>query len=191
MSDILKQLTGGDRRSIGRVDEVVKEVLADPSLFEAVLVGMLHDDPLIRMRCADAVEKITVSHPEYLWPYKTRLIRQVAKIDQQKVRWHMAQLFSRLELTPKERRAVVAILSDYLKDESKIVKTFSISPGGHCRTRRRPARADHPPVGRIDSHGQPGHAKPGAQVAGKVKTSEVLKTWEVSIAVQPQSPPEF
>jgi len=76
MSDILKKLTGGDRRSIGRVDEVVKEVLADPSLFEAVLVGMLHDDPLIRMRCADAVEKITVSHPEYLWPYKTRLIRK-------------------------------------------------------------------------------------------------------------------
>ena len=76
MSDILKQLTGGNRRSIGRVDEVVKEVLADPSLFEAVLAGMLHDDPLIRMRCADAVEKITVSHPEYLWPYKTRLIRK-------------------------------------------------------------------------------------------------------------------
>jgi hypothetical protein len=126
MSDILKQLTGGDRRSIGRVDEVVKEVLADPSLFEAVLVGMLHDDPLIRMRCADAVEKITVSHPEYLGPYKTRLIRQVARIDQQEVRWHVAQLFSRLGLTPKERRVVVAILSDYLKDESKIVKTFSM-----------------------------------------------------------------
>jgi hypothetical protein len=125
MSDILKQLTGGDRRSIGRVDEVVKEVLADPSLFEAVLVGMLHDDPLIRMRCADAVEKITVSHPEYLGPYKTRLI-QVARIDQQEVRWHVAQLFSRLGLTPKERRVVVAILSDYLKDESKIVKTFSM-----------------------------------------------------------------
>lgn len=126
MSDILKKLEGGDRRSIGRVDEVVAEVLADPGLFAAVLEGMLDDNPLVRMRCADAVEKITVNHPEYLGPHKARLIRQAAKVDQQEVRWHVAQLFSRLELNARERRIVVGILSEYLKDESRIVKTFSM-----------------------------------------------------------------
>jgi len=126
MNPILDKLKGGDRRSIGRSNEVVVEVLADPGLFGVVFEGMLDDDPLIRMRCADAIEKMTVNHPEYLRPYKTKLIRQVAAIDQQEVRWHVAPLLSRVDLTPRERRAVVAILQGYLKDESKIVKTLSM-----------------------------------------------------------------
>ena len=126
MSAILKKLEGGDLRSIGRSEEVVTDVLADSALFGELLEGMLNDDPLIRMRAADAVEKVTVEHPEYLRPYKKKLIQQVAKIDQQEVRWHAAQLFSRLELSKAERRLVVNILSDYLKDESKIVKTFAM-----------------------------------------------------------------
>ena len=57
MDDLVARLQGGDRRSIGRVDEVVREVLADPSLFGRLFEGMLHEDPLIRMRAADAAEK--------------------------------------------------------------------------------------------------------------------------------------
>jgi hypothetical protein len=126
MNDILKKLEGGDRRSIGRVDEAVAEVLDDPSLFEVVFNAMLSDDPIIRMRSADAVEKITAKHPEYLQPYKEKLVQQVAKIDQQEIRWHIAQMFPRLELSKEERAVVVEILLDYLDDKSKIVKTFSM-----------------------------------------------------------------
>lgn len=126
MGGLLDKLRGGDLRSIGRSNEVVDDVLADPSLFQAVFEGMLHDDPLIRMRCADAVEKITARHPEYLRPYKRKLIQRVSTCEQQEVRWHVAQLFSRLDLTPKERRVVMDILSEYLRDRSKIVKTFSM-----------------------------------------------------------------
>ena len=57
VDNLLAKLQGGDRRSIGRVDEVVREVLADPSLFRLLFEGMLHEDPLIRMRAADAPEK--------------------------------------------------------------------------------------------------------------------------------------
>jgi hypothetical protein len=84
MSDLLEKLEGGDRRSIGRVEEVVAQVLNDPSLFKVVFDGMLSHDPLVRMRSADAVEKITAQHPEYLQPYKKMLIQQVARIDQQR-----------------------------------------------------------------------------------------------------------
>jgi hypothetical protein len=38
---------------------VVAEVLADPAQFALVFEGMLSDDPLLRMRAADAVEKIS------------------------------------------------------------------------------------------------------------------------------------
>jgi hypothetical protein len=126
MNDVLKKLSGGDRRSIGRVGEVVAEVLNDPSLFKVVFNAMLSDDPMIRMRSADAVKKITAKHPEYLQPYKKKLIKQVAKSDQQEVRWHVAQMFPRLELSEEERAIAVEILLDYLNDESKIVKTFSM-----------------------------------------------------------------
>jgi HEAT repeat protein len=124
MTDLLKKLEGGDRRSVGRVNEVVAQVLGDPSLFEVVFDGMLSHDPLVRMRSADAVEKITAQHSEYLQPYKKKLIQQVAKIDQQEVRWHVAQMFPRLELSEEEQADVVELLLDYLNDKSKIVKTF-------------------------------------------------------------------
>ncbi len=55
MSDLLGKLQGGDRRSIGRADEVVADVLNDPALFDDLFQGMLHDDPVVRMRSADAV----------------------------------------------------------------------------------------------------------------------------------------
>ena len=126
MEPILTKLTGTDRRSIGNSNEVVSDVLSDPSLFAIVFKGMGCNDPILRMRCADVVEKVTVRHPEYLVPYKRHLINEVAKIDQQEVRWHVAQLFSRLELTHNDRQAVLKILSEYLADKSRIVKTFTM-----------------------------------------------------------------
>jgi hypothetical protein len=124
--ELLKSLEGGNRRSIGRSNEVVSQTLADPGLFPVLLSGMLSEDRLVRMRAADAVEKITMSRPEYLGPYKHILINQIAAIPQREVRWHLAQMFPRLKLTPPERQAVVNILLDFLNDESKIVQTFSM-----------------------------------------------------------------
>jgi hypothetical protein len=120
----LDRLKGGDRRSVGDVDQVIADVLDDPGLFDAVFRGMLDDDPIIRMRAADAVEKLTADHPEYLYPYKRELVEQVAGIDQQEVRWHVAQMLPRLEWSEEERAVVVEVLLGYLDDKSKIVKTF-------------------------------------------------------------------
>ena len=126
MNNILEKLTGGDRRSIGRSNEVVNLVLRNPKILEIVFEGLLSDDPVLRMRCADVLEKVTALHPEYLDPYKERLIREISMIEQQEVRWHVAQMFSRIDLNQDERQAIVEVLSIYLKDESKIVKTFSM-----------------------------------------------------------------
>ena len=122
----IKELSGGDRRSIGKSESVVADVLADARLFAPLFECMLADDPLVRMRAADAVEKITALRPDFLRPFKAKLIRRVARINQQEVRWHVAQLFSRLELNKADRHEVLLVLKDYLKDESKIVKTFSM-----------------------------------------------------------------
>ncbi|MCE7986169.1 MAG: hypothetical protein DYG89_33755 [Caldilinea sp. CFX5] len=123
---LLAKLTGADRRSIGQSEAVVAEVLADPSRFADLFQGLLVADPLVRMRAADAIEKITISHPAYLQPYKAQLLAEVARIEQQEVRWHVAQLLPRLALTPDERATAVTLLNSYLQDQSKIVKTFAL-----------------------------------------------------------------
>lgn len=126
MSEILEALKGGDRRSIGRVAEVVAEAEANPGLFVDLFEGMLVDDQVVRMRAADAVEKITISHPEYLSGYKQRLLGEVAEINQQEVRWHLAQMIPRLALDDPEVDQAVGILIGFLDDKSSIVRTFSL-----------------------------------------------------------------
>jgi hypothetical protein len=123
---ILQKLRGGDRRSIGRSNEVVTLVLKDPKLITELLIGIQHDDPLIRMRSADVLEKVTGRHPEWLQPHKRLLLNEIAAIDQQEVRWHVAQMMPRLQMTSRDRDKAVRILERYCEDKSRIVKTFSM-----------------------------------------------------------------
>ena len=78
------------------------------------------------MRAADAVEKITAERPDLLHSHKSRLLRRVANVDQQEVRWHVAQMIPRLHLTPTERVLAIKILFAYLTLKSKIVRTFAL-----------------------------------------------------------------
>ncbi len=126
MHVLLKKLQRGDRRSIGRVEEVVDNVLGTPSLFAELINGLFVADPVVRMRTADAVEKITVDQPELLQPYKRKLIRLAGQTDQQEIRWHMAQILPRLALKPGDRKTIVEIMFTYLNDKSKIVVTFAL-----------------------------------------------------------------
>jgi hypothetical protein len=95
-------------------------------LFEDLFSGMLLEDPLIRMRCADAAEKVTRLHPEFLKPYKAVLLEQLAKVGQPEVRWHIAPMLVRLPLTEAEQEVVFDMLLSYLSDHSSIVLTFSL-----------------------------------------------------------------
>ena len=122
----MKKLQGGDRRSIGNVDEVVENICRDPNLFEVLVDGLFTPDPLIRMRAADAMEKITISHPEYLQPFKARLLELAGSTSQQEVKWHLAQILPRLNLEPDEKKEIEKTLFLYLDDNSKIVVTFAL-----------------------------------------------------------------
>jgi hypothetical protein len=126
MTAVLDKLAAGNRRSIGRADEVVADVLADLSTFGEVWKGMSSDDPVIRMRAADVCEKVSASAPACLAPFKEDLLGWVAAVDQQEVRWHVAQMLPRLNLDEVERGRAVEILVGYLEDRSKIVTTFSM-----------------------------------------------------------------
>jgi hypothetical protein len=123
---ILAKLEGGDRRSIGNSEEVVQTVSKNPALFEELFSGLLADDPVVRMRAADAIEKITRARPELLQPWKNMLLSTASAFQEKELRWHVAQLIPRLRLTGTERKLAEQILMDYLEDGSSIVKTFSM-----------------------------------------------------------------
>ena len=123
---ILAMLRGGDSRSIGRSNQVVAMVLNDPDMFGPLFSGMLGDDPVVCMRSADAAEKVTAIHPEYLVPYKEVLLRTLAGVEQPEVRWHVAPMLARLPLSKVEQRKVVNLLVGYMNDRSSIVKTSAM-----------------------------------------------------------------
>lgn len=120
-ASILQMLEGGDRRSIGRSHDVVSLVLAKPSYFRPLFAGLTSDNPVVRARAADAVEKITRLHPDWLTPYKLQLIKTLANCGQIDVRWHVAQMLPRLHWNATEQRRVYRLLTGYLRDSSSIV----------------------------------------------------------------------
>ena len=126
MTNIVDKLRGGDSRSIGRSDQVARQIMKNPKLLAQVFAAMLDASPVVRMRAADAIEKASAIYPVLLQPHKRVILNKIAVIPQQEVRWHVAQILPRLKLTPKERNHAMSILFDYLEDKSSIVKTFAM-----------------------------------------------------------------
>lgn len=126
MNTLAHELAGGDRRSIGRSNSVVHKVLREPALFAEIIAGLGDDNPLVRMRCADVAEKVSLQHPQWLRPYKRRLFALADRATEQELRWHLAQMLPRLDLDPQERRRVEALMRRYLADKSRIVQTFAL-----------------------------------------------------------------
>jgi hypothetical protein len=123
---ILKKLTGGDRRSIGRSNQVAKRVRNQPALFAELIRGLCDLDPLVRMRAGDAAEKVSLAQPGLLPPFKAELLRLMDAASEQELRWHLAQIVPRLPLTTKERLRAAATFRGYLDDRSSIVKTCAL-----------------------------------------------------------------
>lgn len=124
--EVLRKLRGGDLRSLGRSGDIAPEIANDPKRFAQAFAALLSADPVVRSRAADAVEKATRERPALLHPHKTVLLKRIALIEQQEVRWHVAQMLPRLELTAKERDSAIAVLFEYLEDKSSIVRTMAM-----------------------------------------------------------------
>ncbi|HET9408380.1 MAG TPA: hypothetical protein VFO39_14155 [Candidatus Sulfotelmatobacter sp.] len=151
--NFLQRLTGGDRRSIGQSDDVAALVRKRPSLFRELVRGMRSEDPLIRMRSADAAEKVSRAQPELLGPHKGELLRLLDSADEQELRWHLAQMVPRLELTKRERLLAASTLRKYLRDSSfgsdrsvrptsSIVSTFALQALAELAEKEQSLRLD-------------------------------------------------
>jgi hypothetical protein len=124
--NILSLLQGGDRRTIGRSDQVAAMVSKDQRLFRKLIAGLWSADAIVRMRAADAAEKVTRMNPALLRPHKKELLALMSEAKQQELRWHLAAIVPRLQLNAKERKLTASLLNNYLEDRSSIVKTYAL-----------------------------------------------------------------
>ena len=120
-------LQGGDLRSIGRANEIVTNINTQYE-FDELFIGLTHPDRKVVMRTADAIEKITLKDPGYLQKHKKVLLDLCHTEKPIELKWHLALLISRLQLTRKEYGNTWDLLTAWArnKKESKIVRVNSI-----------------------------------------------------------------
>src|SRR3989344_3516702 len=104
MSSLLQRLVNGDMRTTGAAEEIVKEVGGNAILFNELFEGLTDTNPGVRMRSADALEKISQKQPGLLLPHKGALIKIAFESTQQEVQWHTAQMLGYLRLNEKEQK---------------------------------------------------------------------------------------
>ena len=123
---IVNALSGGDKRSIGRANEVVSHVLANPSALTD-LISALDADDVVRMRAFDVMEKISVTHPEWLTAYSERILQLGEECAAPDVGWHTAQILPRLTLSTDAQDRAIALLFSYLDGKSRIQRSFALT----------------------------------------------------------------
>ncbi|HSW92171.1 MAG TPA: hypothetical protein VLG09_06005 [Candidatus Saccharimonadales bacterium] len=95
---------GGHANSLGRVNEVIKVVLDDKSRLDELYDCLFEDDAWVRMRAADALEKICREQPEWLLSYIDRFPKELAVSSQPSIQWHLAQIYREVELTSAQKQ---------------------------------------------------------------------------------------
>lgn len=124
---LLEMLREGDLRTTGRADEAAALALSDPRLVEDLFAGLTADHPGVRMRSADALQKVCATHPALLQPHAERLVAAARAASQQEVQWHAAQMLAAVDLTPEQALEAASILEGWFHgSKSSIVRTFSL-----------------------------------------------------------------
>ena len=120
-------IIGGDLRSIGRSDKLVR-LINNQKSFDRLFENLFHSDRKIVMRTADAIEKITLKNSDFLRPHKKSVLGLCETAVNKELKWHLALLVPRLLLSQQEIGKIWQKLRKWAldKNESKIVRVNSL-----------------------------------------------------------------
>lgn len=107
-SEIL--MIGGHANSLGKAQDVLEILKKDPSRLDELFKCISNDDAWVRMRAIDTFEKIVKDAPSLARPYLDEIFSIHIKSDQASIQWHLAQIFTEVELTSKQRNDAIAWL---------------------------------------------------------------------------------
>jgi hypothetical protein len=117
---------GRHRLDVGRTKEVGELVVANRRRMGQLIECLWDEDAGVANRAADVLERVTHHRPGLAAKWTDELIGLMAEAEQNKLRWNLALLVPRLELSVKEARRVAQALRSYLDDRSSIVKTAAM-----------------------------------------------------------------
>ena len=101
-------------------------MLADLSLVRELAAGLRLANPLVRMRCADVLEKVSRTAPQSLRTLRRQMLRLLRMPQPKEVLWHLLQIAPRIRWSPSDLIDVNAAASAALADASSIVKACAL-----------------------------------------------------------------
>jgi len=128
----------GNRLAVGRTKEVAAILLDRPKKAAEVVECLWDEDAGVANRAADALERASCPNPKLLAPWKEALLGRMVDAAENKLRWNLALMVSRMALTVAETERAAVVLRPWLDDRSSIVKTCAMH-GLAGLTRSNPA----------------------------------------------------
>lgn len=120
-------LSGGDRRSIGAVATVVAAVRASPRRVPSLVAALGSADPVVALRAADAIEKLSRDDTRRLVAHRSTLLRAATRTSDPTVRWNLIQTVARLPSSQRAARSFARRLEVwFLTDRSAIVQACAL-----------------------------------------------------------------
>jgi len=125
--DFKELLLGDDLRSLGKSSEIIS-LINDQDSFDKLFTYLYDNDRATVMKTIDIIEKITLKHEKYLQKHKPEIINMSNNAEYIELKWHLAQIITRIKYTNNEIKIVWKILEKWILDrkESKIVRVNSL-----------------------------------------------------------------
>ena len=123
---IRAMLVMGKRLDAGRAPEVAALLLQHPRTTAQVIECLWDEDAGVANRAADALERASGRNPKLLRNWKEALLGRMLDAEENKLRWNLALMVPRVELTEAETGRAAGFLRLWLDDESSIVKTSAM-----------------------------------------------------------------
>jgi hypothetical protein len=133
-------LAGWPKRELQNGD-VISAVVAEPDRVGELFECVLDDDEYVRMRAADALEKVCRAAPSIVVPLTARILTEMSAIDQPSVQWHVAQIVANLPLPGRNRQRAIGVVKGYLEHSHDwIVLNCSMETLAHFAEHDEPLR---------------------------------------------------
>jgi hypothetical protein len=176
VGDLAGRLARGDHRGEGDAASVAAEIAANPGALPDLVACLFSRNATVRMRAADALERLSRGHGAWLDPYGERLLTEAAAIDQVELRWRLVQILPRLTLSDDQRRRALHRLSDWFETSpSRIVRSSALQAVVDLAARDADLRATAADMlGRAMRSGVPSLA---------ARARRILKPFEVDEAI--------
>jgi hypothetical protein len=123
---VREMLALGNRLDVGRACEVAALLLKHPEKAGHVVECLWDEEAGVANRAADALERASGRWPQMLARWKDALLDRMLDAGENKLRWNLALMIFRAQLTKEETARAAAVLRSWLEDKSSIVKTSAM-----------------------------------------------------------------